>query len=266
MSTEVAASNTSSARPTIETPGGVRVCLLPGRAVLLEGQGGEPWLVVADVHLGKSATFRARGLAVPEGDTAQDLAGLLQLARRHLPGRVVVNGDLFHAPAGITPELEAAVSAFVEELGVPLTLVTGNHDAKIRHLPAGVESVLFLDYPGDVRLVHDPAEAVSECRAEADTVADISPAPNLRAKPEAGAQPASRRFYLTGHWHPVVRIADGKRTSLRLPCFLLRGGQNLILPSFGSFTGGAIMKPEPGDRFFVSPGDRVIEVPGALLR
>lgn len=269
MRTDTAAiANTTSAGLTLETPGGAQVRLLPGRAVLLEGQGTEPWLVVADVHLGKSATFRARGLAVPEGDTAQDLAALLRLARQHLPGRLVVNGDLFHAPAGITPELEAAVSAFVEELGVPLTLVTGNHDAKIRQLPAGVESVPFLDYPGDVRLVHDPADALTDSRAHADTVDDVklNSKPNAESESETESKAASLRFYLTGHWHPVVRIADGKRTSLRLPCFLLRGVQNLILPSFGSFTGGAIMKPEPGDRFFVSPGDRVIEVPEALLR
>lgn len=227
----------------IKTPKGPHVRLLPGRAVLLEGNdgGSGPWLVVADVHLGKSATFRARGLAVPEGDTEQDLAGLLRLARRHSVARLVVNGDLFHAPAGITPELEAAVSGFSEELGVPLTLVTGNHDAKIRRLPAGVESVPFLDFEGGIRLVHDPADA-------------------------GGLSEADQRFHVTGHWHPVVRIADGKRTSLRFPCFLLRGGRNLILPAFGSFTGGAIMKPEPGDRFFVAPGDRVIEVPEALLR
>lgn len=209
--------------------------LLAGRAVLVTGEGAEPWLVVADVHLGKSATFRARGLAVPEGDTAQDLKALLNLVRRHEPARLVVNGDLFHAPAGITPELEDEVSHFVEALGIPLTLVTGNHDAKIQKLPSGVEGAPILEHGGGVRLIHDPAEVAGDA------------------------------FHITGHWHPVVRIADGKRTSLRLPCFLLRG-QNLILPSFGSFTGGAMMRPEAGDRFFVAPGERVIEVPESLLR
>lgn len=190
-------------------------------------------LVVADVHLGKSATFRARGLAVPEGDTACDLARLTELVRRHKPARLVVNGDLFHAPAGITPEISLLLRRFVEDLGIPFTLVGGNHDAKIRALPAGMKSVASLEQDG-VRLIHDPADAAGE------------------------------GFHITGHWHPVVRIADGKRTSLRLPCFLLRG-RMLVLPSFGSFTGGAVMKPEPGDRFFVAPAERVIEVPPALL-
>ncbi|MDB6134869.1 MAG: Calcineurin-like phosphoesterase [Verrucomicrobiales bacterium] len=211
--------------------------LLPGRAVLLPGV--EPWLVVADVHLGKSATFRARGLAVPEGDTAQDLAAMLDLVRLHKPARLVVNGDLFHAPSGLTPELKEDMEHFIRLLGIPLTLVTGNHDAKISRLPTGVREVSCLNHESGVRLIHDPAEAAS---AESDG-----------------------RFHIAGHWHPAVRIADGRRTTLRLPCFLLRGPL-LILPSFGSFTGGASMRPEPGDRFFVAPGERVMEVPGALLR
>ena len=70
---------------------------------------------------------------------------------------------------------------------------------------------------------------------------------------------------VSAHWHPVAKIADGKRTSLRLPCFLLRRNV-LVLPSFGSFTGGALVDREEGDRLFVAPGDRVIEVPEKLLR
>ena len=33
-------------------------------------------LVVTDLHLGKSATFRARGIPIPEGETRADLARL----------------------------------------------------------------------------------------------------------------------------------------------------------------------------------------------
>ncbi|RYD37693.1 MAG: ligase-associated DNA damage response endonuclease PdeM [Verrucomicrobiaceae bacterium] len=223
----------------LRLPSGVTVHLLPGRAVLLPGN--DPWLVVADVHLGKSAAFRARGLAVPEGDTAQDLAAMLDLVRLHQPARLVVNGDLFHAPSGLTAELEEEVERFVGSLGIPLALVMGNHDAKISRLPTGVRQVSCLEHESGVRLVHDPAEAAP---AESD---------------------GRFQFHIAGHWHPAVRIADGRRTTLRLPCFLLRGPL-LILPSFGSFTGGASMRPEPGDRFFVAPGERVMEVPGALLR
>ena len=44
--------------------------------------------------------------------------------------------------------------------------------------------------------------------------------------------------------------------ALRLPCFVV-GEQGLILPSFGSFTGGHAVKPGPGDHIYVTSGDAV---------
>ena len=200
--------------------------LHPDSAVFLEKTGD---LVVSDVHLGKAATFRARGIPVPEGDAERDLTRLVNLAAETGARRLIVAGDLFHAPGGITPEIESAVAGFLTNLRIPLMLVGGNHDDKLRSLPAGLSSVPSFE-SGGVRFVHDPADAEG---------------------PE---------FHIAGHLHPVVRIKDGKRTSLRLPCFLLRGNL-LVLPSFGSFTGGAKVDPQPGDRAFVTLRDRVVEVP-----
>ncbi len=204
--------------------------LLPEGAVFLTSSS---TLILSDVHLGKSATFRARGLPVPEGDTPRDLARIRDLVNVHHAAHLVIAGDLFHAPSGVTPEIAATLESFLRDAGVPFSLVRGNHDAKLKNLPAGITAADHLDF-GTVRIVHDPAHA--------------SPG----------------RFNITGHWHPVVRIPDGRRTSLRLPCFLLRGG-TLVMPSFGSFTGGAIVDPEEGDRFFVDLKGKVIEVPAALV-
>ncbi len=71
-------------------------------------------------------------------------------------------------------------------------------------------------------------------------------------------------FHLCGHLHPIVKMPDGKRTSLRFPCFLNRGN-TLILPSFGSFTGGAVMHPKNDDRDFVAMRDSIIELSGNLF-
>lgn len=191
-------------------------------------------LVAADVHLGKSASFRAHGLPVPEGDTARDLGRLLELVRLHGAAELVIAGDLFHGPAGITPEIEEELGRFLEKLGVPLHLVGGNHDAKIRELPCGLVSPPVIERAG-VTILHDPKDAEGD------------------------------GLNLAGHWHPIARIPDGKRTSLRLPCFLLRK-HTLILPAFGSFTGGAVMEPEKGDRFFVPLREKVVELPPELLR
>jgi uncharacterized protein len=191
-------------------------------------------LVVADVHPGKSAAFRAKGLPVPEGDVARDLQWLLELARKCQATHLVIAGDLFHVLSGITPELEAALERFIVELEIPLTLVVGNHDVKLKRIPARLRSVSHLDLDAGIRIIHDPAHASGE------------------------------RFHFAGHWHPVVRIPDGKLTSLRLPCFLYRN-HTLVLPAFGSITGGAILTSERDGRVFVAMREEVIEFPPALI-
>ena len=210
---------------------------IPSLSLLAEGAvffTGDSILVVADVHLGKSATFRARGLPVPEGDTARDLQRLLDLREKCGARHLVIAGDLFHAQSGITPELEAALARFIKELAIPVTLVLGNHDAKLAKLPEGLNCVSHFDLGAGVRIVHDPAHAAGDT------------------------------FHLCGHLHPVVSVRDGVRTSLRLPCFIYRN-HTLVLPAFGSFTGGAHMKPQAEDRVFVSLRDTVVELPVGIL-
>lgn len=191
-------------------------------------------LVLADLHLGKSAAFRAQGLPVPEGDNARDFGRMLALAEKYGAACLVVAGDLFHAPTGITPELRSQLAGFLDTLGVPVTLVLGNHDAKLPVIPNRLHAVRRLDLAENLAIIHDPADANRDA------------------------------LHLCGHLHPIVKIPDGRRTSLRMKCFLRRGN-TLILPSFGGFTGGAVMKPQPGDRFFVTLRERVIELADGLL-
>jgi DNA ligase-associated metallophosphoesterase len=206
------------------------LALLPDKAVLLP----DGTLIVADLHLGKATAFQAKGLAIPEGDSDADLHRLGTICEQVDATRLLINGDLFHSPAGLTPVIERLLETWLSTMTIPIQLIVGNHDAKLRRLPASLNPVPFSEAAG-FHIVHDPADAPP-------------------GKPTVCA-----------HWHPVARIADGKRTSLRLPCFLLRGSI-LVTPSFGTFTGGAIIDREKGDRVFVAPGDRVIEVPEELLR
>lgn len=190
-------------------------------------------LVVADVHLGKAAAFRAGGIAVPDGDDGHDLARLAGLVAKHDAGRLVVAGDLFHAPSGIGPELLELVADFAERIGIPWVLTVGNHDAKLRRYPEGIVAVPWVDLvDGGPRVVHDPADARGD------------------------------RFHLAGHLHPVIRLRDGRRSSLRLPCFWQCDGV-LVMPAFGSFTGGAIINPAEGDRVFSALRDQIVEIPPA---
>lgn len=205
--------------------------LLPEGAVCLTDSA---TLVLADLHLGKSAAFRAKGLPVPEGDNARDLGRMRALVEKTRAARLVIAGDLFHAPSGITPELHAAMDAFLNAIGIPVTLVVGNHDARVRDIPQRLHPVKLLEIANGLVVVHDPADAHGD------------------------------GLHLCGHLHPIVKIPDGKRTSLRFPCFLKRGN-TLVLPSFGSFTGGAVMHSKPEDRIFVTLRDEVIELPENLL-
>ena len=206
------------------------IALLSDKAVLLP----DGSLIVADLHLGKATAFQAKGLAIPEGDSEADLKRLGTICEQVGATRILINGDLFHSPAGLTPEIERLLETWLFTIPVPVQLIVGNHDRKLRRLPAALNPVESTEAAG-FHIVHDPADAPP-------------------------GQPA-----ICAHWHPVARIADGKRTSLRLPCFLLRGSI-LVAPSFGTFTGGAIIDRQQGDRVFVAPGDRVIEVPDELLR
>jgi DNA ligase-associated metallophosphoesterase len=209
---------------------GQHLTLLPGKGILLEDR----TLIVADLHLGKATAFQARGLAIPEGDSAADLERLALLAASCQATRIVVNGDLFHSPAGLTAAIESTLITWLAQMPIPVQLVIGNHDAKLRRIPAILDPVTTLDCCG-IHIIHDPLDAPADIPA------------------------------ISAHWHPVARISDGKNTALRLPCFLLRK-QTLVIPSFGKFTGGQIVPVEAGDRYFVSPADRVIEVPIDLIR
>lgn len=208
-----------------------KIKLLPDFAVLVGRDLSH--LVVADLHLGKSAAFRANGLAIPEGDSSRDLSRLLKLVQTHQPTHLVVAGDLFHSASGQSAELVTAFLKFLEAAETAFTLVMGNHDQKIHHLPAELNQTPHLDI-GKFRIIHNPSDASPD------------------------------HFNICGHIHPVIKIPDGKNTALRLPCFHLQ--KNILtLPSFGSFTGGQVVKPKKHDRFFVTHMEKVIELPENLL-
>ena len=57
-------------------------------------------LFVADLHLGKAASFRASGIPVPGGTTAGNLARLERALAATGAKRLVCLGDLLHARAG----------------------------------------------------------------------------------------------------------------------------------------------------------------------
>ena len=208
---------------------GERLHLLPERAVWWPAGG---TLFVADVHLGKAASYRALGQPVPAGTTQHNLARLEALVAAHAPQRLVVLGDFLHAASARTPSVLAALDAWRQRHArLDAVLVRGNHDDRAGDPPAHL-GIAVVDEPwllGPFACCHHP-----------------------RTHPS--------HFVLAGHDHPVCRLQGPGRDALRLPCFASTP-HGATLPAFGAFTGGHAVTPAPGLALHAIGGDRVWAVP-----
>ena len=112
------------------------IVLVPGRAAYLPATA---TLLVADLHLGKEATFRHRGIPVPDGAATKDLARLAMLVAKTRARRLLILGDLFHARSGCTDRVFAEFATSREQFSrTEVLLVAGNHDRSIGRLPMGI--------------------------------------------------------------------------------------------------------------------------------
>jgi uncharacterized protein len=188
-------------------------------------------LLVADAHFGKAASFRASGVPVPHGTTAEALGRVDTLLERTSARRIVFLGDFLHAKEGRAP---ATVNALAEwrarHQTIDMTLVRGNHDRHAGDPPQEI-AIDCVDAPlldGPFALTHHP-----------------------RAVPGA--------YVLAGHLHPAAVLTGPARQRERLACFWL-GTEIGVLPAFGDFTGVAEVSPAAGDRVFVIAEHSVVEV------
>ena len=219
-----------TATPCVVQWAGESLQLLPERA--LWWPAGRT-LFVADLHIGKAATYRALGQPVPGGTTRENLARLDGLIARHSPERIVFLGDFLHAAAARTAPVMAALEAWRARHGaIAMTLVRGNHDSRAGDPPAAlrIEVVNEPHLLGPFACCHHP-------------------------------QTHPTQFVLAGHLHPACRIHGRGRDSLRLPCFV-SDRQQMILPAFGEFTGGWIADAAPDRRFYAVGGGAVWPLPG----
>lgn len=193
-------------------------------------------LVVADIHFGKAASFRALGVPVPAGTTTQNLAQLDVMLAAHAVDHVLFLGDFLHARAAHASATMSAIRRWrLRHPALRLTLVRGNHDDR-----AG-------DPPSDLAI-------------------DIVDEPHIMA-PFAFChhpQHSVLGHVVAGHVHPVYRLSTAS-DSARLPCFVV-GERCSLLPSFGAFTGGHAVAHSAGERLFVVAEDRVFAVPTPVPR
>ncbi|PMZ88648.1 MULTISPECIES: ligase-associated DNA damage response endonuclease PdeM [unclassified Pseudomonas] len=211
---------------------GTELCLLAEKALWWPER---RTLLIADLHLGKAAGYRALGQPVPSGTTACNLQRLDALLQRFACQHLVFLGDFLHSAKGRTPRTLAALAEWrARHAALPITLVRGNHDRQAGDPPAGLGiEVVAEPLPlGPFALHHEPC-----------------------AHPQ--------RHVLAGHVHPAYRLRGRGRQQVRLPCFLV--GEHLtLLPSFGSFTGAMTLQPGTGQRVYVIGDGGIWEVPGQL--
>jgi len=189
-------------------------------------------LFIADLHIGKAATYRALGQPVPGGTTQQNLARLDRLICTHQPQQLVFLGDFLHAAQARTPQVLAALQAWrAQHAQLAMTLVRGNHDSRAGDPPPalGIEVVNEPHLIGPFAACHHP-------------------------------QTHATHFVLAGHVHPVCTLHGRGRDRIRMPCFVSQD-QQAILPAFGEFTGGWQVEAAPGRRFYGVGGDAVWALP-----
>ena len=224
---------------------GEMLWLLPERAVYWPRGGA---LIVADPHFGKAAAFRAGGIPVPGGTTAEMLRRLSAALDATAATRLLVLGDLLHARAGRAPHtLEQFAAWRATRPALTITLIRGNHDTRAGDPPADW-GVACLDAP----VVEPPFVWLHEPKAS-DELRVTSDDSELVTRNSSLVTPL---YPLAGHLHPAVALGGNGR-AMTLPCFYF-GRDYALLPAFGEFTGTAVIRPRVGESVFVLAGDEIV--------
>ncbi|MGP0069252.1 MAG: metallophosphoesterase [Isosphaeraceae bacterium] len=219
---------------------------IPGVAVweswLLTPEGaaihpGERTAVIADVHLGYEWARGSAGDCVPAHSLDETRARLDRVLARAPISRLIVAGDLVESPRPCrrTAAEVDRFQAWLESLGVSLVVLEGNHDRSLSAASRRSSS----------RIPPLPAE----CTIDGWTIGH-------------GHQPLSGDRTMSGHLHPVVRIAGTSAL-----CFLVGPGR-IVLPAFSPNAAGldVVTARVPRDwleiplRSVVSTGAHLIDI------
>lgn len=212
--------------------------MLPQRGVW---EGATRTLWVADLHLGKAATYRALGQPAPAGTTDENLRRLGALADVWRARRLIVLGDFLHAPEAHKGALVEKLRAWkAERRELECIVVRGNHDERAGDL-SGDCGFVSVDAPFS-------ASGVEARHFPIDEAAAIADGPTV----------------LAGHLHPVGRLHGAGHDRLRLPCFAILGRQ-IVLPAFGEFTGGHSLRSGGNMRLVATTESWLVEI-GAVSR
>jgi DNA ligase-associated metallophosphoesterase len=189
-------------------------------------------LLVADLHLEKASWFARLGQLLPPYDSHATLTALSAEVERTGATRLYCLGDSFHDRFGCD-RLPAQSRELLLDLTSRLdwTWIVGNHDPG------------FADHCGGT-VVEEVEIGAILFRHE--------------------ARPDEVRAEISGHFHPKLRLSmNGRRISRR--CFVA-SDRKLILPAFGSLTGGLDVRHPEIVRAISGEAVALVPIADRLLR
>lgn len=191
----------------------------------------EQWLIVSDIHFGKSGHFRKAGIGIPQTVFKEDLHRLVTQIQYFNPKQVIVVGDFFHSH--LNNEIKLFEKWRNDLASLPIHLVKGNHDILATDWYAANDITVH-----ETQLVKGPFAFMHELPANETTTGE---------------------YIFTGHIHPGIHIAGLGKQSLRFPCFYF-AEQHAVLPAFGRFTGLHPIRPKKKDKLFAIAEQRIVEL------
>ena len=204
-----------------------QLALLPQKALFwIE----KKYLILSDLHLGKTGHFRKSGIAAPGKANLKNIERLSSLVNDIQPKKILFLGDLFHSSANREWfQFEEWRKTFPE---LSILLVTGNHDQlhSSFYQSADIEVIDRLELENFL-FVHDAS----------------------------GLQKSSDTTIISGHIHPGVKLKGKGKQKLRLPCYSISDHQ-IVLPAFGEFTGLHIIQPDENRKIFLIVENSVIDL------
>lgn len=183
-------------------------------------------LLLADIHLGKVGHFRKSGIPVPRKVESVFYDKISKLKNSLNFSQIIFLGDLFHSSLNNEWFL---FENWVKKSVLKIILIKGNHDIipKLKFQQVGIKTYNDLKIEKFL-FTHHPKKI-------------------------------NDHFVFSGHIHPGVRLAGKGKQIMKFPCFIYNKDQ-IILPSFGGFTGMHLPKIKNDDQVFVITNKEVIEV------